>query len=163
MKCMEYKRETKESGLVTLKREGYVDQGYTGEAYAFFDSPVPIEDEDLRPESSDLVLRLARGEENFLNGINASEDFREIVVDKGAQLFYLEGDPKSMEERLEESVRVGNKPFDYGLHAVYGDSNVDAANQLVQVMRYVHRISGKELFRSTILYQNDDGEYVSRG
>ena len=65
---MTNKKQIGKNGLVVLQREGYTEQNHTGEAYAFFDSPQEIDNEDLRPESSDLVLSFAREEENFLKG-----------------------------------------------------------------------------------------------
>lgn len=161
---MTNKRETREGGLVVLQREGYTNQDHTGEAYAFFDSPKDIDSEDLRPESSDLVLRFAKGEGNFLSAIKAKRDLRAVVSDARAQIIYSQKDPRSLQNRLRESQEARSKEFGYGLHGCYGSTNAEAADQLVEVMRYVNGrfIPGSDPFRAAVLYKDESGRYVSR-
>ncbi len=111
-----------------------------------------------------MVLKLARGEENFLNNIKADNGLRKIVRAARAQIIYSQSDPRSQEERQRESKEARRRVFDYGLYANYGRSNEEAADELAQVMNYVHGIfvPRNEPFRATILYRNDRGKYVSR-
>ena len=157
-------RAIREEGLVVLQREGYIDQGHTGEAYAFFDSPVDIDSEDLRPDSSDLVLRFAKGEGNFLSAIKAKRDLRAVVKDARAQIIYSQSDPRSRQDRLRESKEASGRAFGYGLHARYGQSNKEAADQLVEVMRYVNGrfVPGTDPFKAAVLYKDESDRYVSR-
>lgn len=161
---MTNKRDTRQGGLTTLTREGYVEQNHTGEAYAFFDSPNAVTAEDLRPEDSDLVLRFAEGEENFLDQIGADEDLRSTVAADSRRILYSQSDPRSQSDRLRESEALRNEAFGYGLHAKYGATNREAADQLAQVMKYVNGafVPGNEPFRATVLYKDERGEYVAR-
>ena len=146
-----------------LQREGYTEQNYTGEAYAFFDNPKAIANEDLRPES-DLTLRFAKGEENFLKEVNADRGLRAAVRAARNHVIYSSSDPRNHQERLKEAEKARNIPFGYGLHARYDQSNEEAADKLTEVMNYVNGcfIPGKDPFRAVILYKDNQGRYISR-
>jgi len=154
----------KREDLITLRREGYQEQNFTGEAYAFFDTPEPINAKDLRPESSDLTLIFAKGEEQFLEGVGASKGLRDAVAASRTRVIFSSDDPRSKQERNRVSEGLETKEFDYGLRIVYGQNNTEAADQLARVMGYVNGrfIERDDPFRAAVVYQNDRGEYVPR-
>ena len=99
-----------------------------------------------------------------LRGVNANKELREVVSAARANIIYSQSDPRSKQDRLEESEKARNRAFAYGLHGRYGQSNKEAADQLAQVMKYVNGrfVPGNEPFRATVLYQDERGEYISR-
>jgi hypothetical protein len=110
------------------------------------------------------VLRFARGEQNFLALIDADEDLRRAVMANRTNIIYSKDDPRGEQARIKEIGEAEGREFGYGLHARYGSSNGEAADQLAQVMNFVNGrfVPGKEPFRGAILYKDEDGGYVSR-
>jgi hypothetical protein len=161
---MTNKRSTKKDELVSLKRKGYTEQNYTGEAYAFFDSPQRLTNEDLRPETSDMVIDFARGEKNFLNGVKANSELREAVRANRDQIKYFDGDTSSQSERITRASRARAEPFQYGIRAKFGQTDRDAADQLVNVVSYIwgKYTPGNEPLRAAILYKDNRERYINK-